>query len=150
MDLRQIVSGMLDANSRGDLAATMAYYHEGVLSSGDASCDKTPCNKAAIEADNRETIRDLKPTFKVVSMRESQTGMGYGKVEMRSDVLRQCGVSRVVLDFSVIILDEKIWRETVNFDRADVETAKLMACFQVGAGMMPRTTPPRTGDGPLG
>jgi hypothetical protein len=88
----------------------------------------------------------IKPAFKVVSLRETQSGMGYGKAEVRSDTFRACGVSRAVLSFTTILVGDKIYRETVDFDVRDAETQKLAACLAMGAAS--RLTPPRTGDGP--
>jgi hypothetical protein len=145
-DLRQVIVGHLDALNRGDVAAAMAYYADDAESGGTASC--TPaCKKAGIEADVRKGLA-IKPTFKVVSLRETQTGMGYGNAEVRSEAFRMCGVNRAVLNFMTILVGEKIYRETVDFDLRDAETAKLAACM--AAGMAPRMTPPRTGDGPEG
>ena len=146
IDLRQVIVGHLDALNRGDVTAAMAYYADDAESSGTASC--TPaCKKAGIEADVRKGLA-IKPTFTVVSLRETQTGMGYGKAEVRSEAFRMCGVNRAVLNFTTILVGEKIYRETVDFDLRDAETARLTACL--AAGMAPRMTPPRTGDGPEG
>ena len=146
MDLRQVIVGHLDALNRGDVTAAMTYYADDAESVGTASC--TPaCKKAGIEADVRRGLA-IKPTFTVASLRETQTGMGYGKAEVRSEAFRMCGVSRAVLTFTTILSGEKIYRETVDFDLRDAETAKLVACL--AAGMSPRMTQPRTGDGPEG
>jgi hypothetical protein len=143
MDLRQVLVGHLDALNRGDVAAAMAYYADDAESVGTASC--TPaCKKAGIEADVRRGL-SIKPTFKVVSLRETQTGMGYGRAEIRSDAFRMCGVNRAVLNFTTILVGEKIYRETIDFDMRDGETTRLVACL--AAGMAPRPAPPRTGDG---
>ena len=141
-DLRAIIVGHLDALNRADVTAAMGYYADDAESVGTASC--TPaCKKAGIEADVRRGLA-IKPTFKVVSLRETQTGMGYGKAEVRSDAFRACGATRAVLDFTTILVGDKIFRETVDFDLKDAETAKIVACLRDG----PNVSPPRTGDGP--
>src|SRR5205085_3440031 len=144
IDLRQVIVGHLDALNRGDLTAAMTYYADDAESVGTASC-MPACNKAGIEADVRKGLA-IKPAFTVVSLRETQTGMGYGKAEVRSEAFRMCGVNGAVLNFTTILAGDKIYRETVDFDLRDADTAKLAACL--AAGMMPRPTPPRTGDGP--
>jgi hypothetical protein len=132
-DLRTVIVGHLDALNRGDVAAAMAYYADDAESVGTASC--TPaCKKAGIEADVRRGLA-IKPTFTVVSLRETQSGMGYGKAEVRSDAFRMCGVSRAVLNFTTVLVGDKIFRETVDFDVRDAETAKLAVCL--AGGMMP-------------
>ena len=142
-DLRNVTVGHLDALNRGDVQAAMAYYADDAESVGTASC--TPaCKKAGIEADVRRGLA-IKPAFTVVSLRETQTGMGYGKAEVRSDAFRACGASRAVLSFTTILVGEKIFRETVDFDVSDEQTRRLVACM---SGGMPRPMPPRTGDGP--
>jgi hypothetical protein len=133
-DLRTVIVGHLDALNRGDVTAAMAYYHDDAESVGTASC-LTPCKKAGIEADVRRGLA-IKPTFKVVSLRETQSGMGYGKAEVRSDAFRMCGVSRAVLSFTTTLVGDKIFRETVDFDIQDAETVKLVACL--AASMAPR------------
>jgi hypothetical protein len=145
-DLRQVIVGHLDALNRGDVAAAMAYYADDAESAGTASCIPA-CKKAGIEADVRKGLA-IKPTFTVVGLRETQTGMGYGKAEVRSEAFRICGVNRAVLNFTTILVGDKIYSETVDFDVRDSETAKLAACM--AASMMPRVAPSRTGDGPEG
>src|SRR5262245_43751676 len=107
MDLRQVIVGHLEALNRGDVTAAMAYYADDAQSVGTASC--TPaCGKSGIEADVRRGLQ-IKPTFTVVSLRETQTGMGYGKADVRSDAFRACGVTRAVLSFTTILVGEKIY-----------------------------------------
>jgi hypothetical protein len=143
-DLRAVIVAHLDALNRGDVSAAMSYYADDARSEGTASC--TPaCGKAGIEADVRRGLA-IRPTFKVVSLRETQSGMGYGKAEVRSDTFRACGVTRAVLSFTTTLVGDKIFRETVDFDVTDAETVRLGVCL--AAGMAPRPTPPRTGDGP--
>jgi len=146
LDLRQVIVGHLDALNRADVSAAMAYYADDAESVGTASCMPV-CKKAGIEADVRRGLAN-KPTFTVVSLRETQTGMGYGKAEVRSEAFRTCGVNRAVLSFTTILVGEKIYRETVDFDVRDGETAKLVACL--AASMAPRMMPPHTGDGTEG
>src|SRR3954466_12646627 len=92
LDLRQVIVGHLEALSRADVSAAMAYYADDAESVGTASCMPV-CKKAGIEADVRGALA-IKPAFTVVSLRETQTGMGYGKAEVRSEAFRMCGVSR--------------------------------------------------------
>ena len=130
MDFRQVIVNMLDGMNRQDMKTVMSYYADDAESRGTASCD---CKgKAGIEKDNLETF-EINAKFTVVSLREVQTGMGYGRVEMRSDVFGMCGVNRAYLNVQILIANEKIVKEIVDFDRADVDTAKLFACISGGA-----------------
>jgi hypothetical protein len=148
MDYRQVIVNMLDGMNRMDIKAVMSYYADDAESRGSASCD---CKgKAGIEKDNLETF-EIEAKFTVVSIRETQTGMGIARVEMRSPIFADCaGVSRSVITAQIFVANEKIVREVVDFDRTDPQTLRVLACIRDDGGMAPRMTPPRTGDGPEG
>lgn len=137
-----VVLGFFDALNRGDAAAAASAFTEKGFLIGAALvglCSLTaPCyDRERIRA-NSEVLVKLPHSCDTVTSLQVIGSVVIGRLEARSDTLRERGIERVVQVFMAQVLQDKIVAYFGRLDLADPETARNVA---IVAGTEPKGTP---------